>query len=235
MRKILFITGTDTDVGKTMLSLLVMRLLAGRDAVYLKPVQTGCHDARIDSDAAFVHRHLPCGLPRNMTPADCIHTLRPLPKAPLFSGAPVDFDGLRRFVIDHAARHEITVVEGAGGILVPITEQKTMLDLVRETDASVLVASRAGLGTINHTLLTLEAAREAHCLGVILMDPADRVPDQDRAENKAAIELFSGLPVFGTIGRMTDPTNPPTKALDVARNALTALGLTLLDHRPPCL
>lgn len=223
-KKILFITGTDTDVGKTVLSLLVMRLLAGQNAVYLKPVQTGCVDAQTDSDAAFVHRHLPGGLPKNMTPADCIHSLRPLPKAPLFAGSPVDFDDLSRFIIDHAARHDLTVVEGAGGLLVPITEQKTMRALALEIDASVLVASRAGLGTINHTLLTLEAAREARCLGVILMDPADRVPDQDRAENKAAMEHFSGLPVFGTIGRLSDLTNPPDEALDVARNALSALG-----------
>jgi dethiobiotin synthetase len=225
-KKILFITGTDTDVGKTVLSLIVMRLLSGQDAVYLKPVQTGCRDAKIDSDAAFVHRHLPGGLPQGMTPADCIHSLRPLPKAPLFAGEPVDYDGLRRFVTDHAAHHDITVVEGAGGLMVPITEHKTMLDLALEIDASVLVASRAGLGTINHTLMTLETAREARGLGVILMDPADRVPDQDRAENKMAIERFSHLPVFGTIGRISDLTNPPFEALDVARKALAALGLT---------
>ena len=224
-KKILFVTGTDTDVGKTVLSLLVMRLLAGQDAVYLKPVQTGCRDAQADSDAAFVHRHLPGGLPRGMTPADCIHSLRPLPKAPLFAGEPVDFDGLRHFIIEHAARHDVTVVEGAGGLMVPITQQKTMLHLALETGASLLVAGRAGLGTINHALLTLEAARAARCLGVILMDPADLVPDQDRAENTAAIEHFSGLPVFGTIGRISDLPNPPNLALDVARKALAALGL----------
>ena len=113
--KILFVTGTDTDVGKTVLSLLLMRLLAGRDAVYLKPVQTGCRDAEHNSDAAFVHRHLPGGLPRGMTPADCIQAIRPLPKAPLFAGEPVDFAALSRFIAAYASSHELTVVEGAGG------------------------------------------------------------------------------------------------------------------------
>lgn len=219
---ILFITGTDTDVGKTVLSLLVMRLLAGEDAVYLKPVQTGCLDAEHDSDAAFVHRHLPGGLPLGMTPADCIHSLRPLPKAPLFAGEPVDFDDLCRFITAHAARHEMTVVEGAGGLLVPITTQKTMLDLALETGASLLVAGRAGLGTINHTLLTLEAlkARKARCLGVVLTDPADATPKPDRAENSAAIESFSGVPVHGVVGRIADLQNPHNAALAVLRKIL---------------
>ncbi|ACU89221.1 dethiobiotin synthase [Desulfomicrobium baculatum] len=220
---ILFITGTDTDVGKTVLSLLLMRLLAVTDAIYLKPVQTGCLDAEHDSDAAFVHRHLPGGLPRGMAPADCIHSLRPLPKAPLFAGEPVDFDALRRFIAAHAQRHEVTVVEGAGGLLVPITAQKTMLDLALETGASVLVAGRAGLGTINHTLLTLEAlrARKARCLGVVLTDPTDATPKLDRAENSAAIENFSGLPVHGVIGRITDLSSPPQSALSVVGTAFS--------------
>ncbi len=222
---ILFVTGTDTDVGKTVLSLLLMRLLAGEDAVYLKPVQTGCLHAEHDSDAAFVHRHLPGGLPHGMTPADCIHSIRSLPKAPLFAGDPVDFDDLHRFIAAHAARHKITVVEGAGGLLVPITAQKTMLDLALATDASLLVAGRAGLGTINHTLLTLEAlkVRRARCLGVILTDPTDAVAELDRAENCAAIKSFSGLPVHGVIGRVEDLLNPHNAALDVIRKAAATL------------
>ncbi len=223
--KTLFVTGTDTDVGKTVLSLLIMRLLAGRDAVYLKPVQTGCLHAEPDSDAAFVHRHLPAGLPLGMTPADCIHSIRPLPKAPLFAGEPVDFAALSRFIAAHASSHELAVVEGAGGLLVPITERKTMLDLAVESGASLLVAGRAGLGTINHTLLTLEAitARRAHCLGVILTDPTDAVDALNRTENSRAIEIFSGLPVHGTIGRMADLLNPQGEALAVVGKALAAL------------
>jgi dethiobiotin synthetase len=220
--KILFITGTDTDVGKTVVSLLAMRVLSARDAVYLKPVQTGCQDPALDSDPAFLHRHLPGGLPGGMTPADCIHSLRPRPKAPLFAGEPVDFSALEAFIGGHADRHELVVVEGAGGVLVPVTPARTMLDLALSVRGSFLVAGRAGLGTINHTLLTLQAiaARGSDCLGSILLDPADATPQEDREENSRAIELFSGRPVHGVIGRIADLSRPPADALATLRQAL---------------
>jgi len=214
---IIFVTGTDTDAGKTVLSLLLMRALSGRDAVYLKPVQTGCTDPDAESDAAFVHRHLPGGLPGGMSPADCIHSCRPLPKAPLFAGAPVDFDALVRFIEDHSRRHETVVVEGAGGVFVPVTRDKSMLDLALAVDASILVAGRAGLGTINHTLLTFEAitARGGRCLGAVLLDPANATAEVDRAENIRAIEDVSGLPVHGVIDRIPDLDNPDQRHLDI--------------------
>jgi len=221
--KVIFITGTDTDVGKTVLSLLVMRALAGRDAVYLKPVQTGCVDPGADSDPAFLHRHLPGGLPAGMKPADCIHSLRPLPKAPLFAGDPVDFKSLVDFITGYAARHDTVVVEGAGGILVPITADKTMLDLALTTRSSILVAGRAGLGTINHSLLTFEAiaARGAGCLGAVLLDPTEAVAETDRIENCKAIELFSGRRVHGVIGRIQDPSHPDPRHMACVRRLLS--------------
>jgi dethiobiotin synthetase len=221
-QNILFITGTDTDVGKTVASLLAMHALAGRDAVYLKPVQTGCVDPDVDSDPAFIHRHLPGGLPGGMTPADCIHTLRPRPKAPLFAGDPVDSEAVLDFIARHAARHEIVVVEGAGGILVPVTTDATMLDLALAVRACILVAGRAGLGTINHTLLTLQAIQTAggNCLGAVLLDPTDATPEADRTENIQAIEHFSGLPVFGVIGRIADLAHPCPAAENILEKAL---------------
>ena len=227
MSGIIFVTGTDTDVGKTVLSLLLMRALAGRDAVYLKPVQTGCTDPDADSDPAFLHRHLPGGLPQGMSPADCIHSCRPLPKAPLFAGEPVDFDGLTRFIAGHASRHDITVVEGAGGVFVPVTADRTVLDLALAVNASILVAGRAGLGTINHTLLTFKAIAGlgGNCLGAVLLDPADAVPEGDRAENIRAIESFSGLPVHGVVGRIPDLRNPDPRHLTLlGRLAACATG-----------
>jgi dethiobiotin synthetase len=221
-QNILFITGTDTDVGKTVASLLAMRVVAGRDAVYLKPVQTGCLDPDIDSDPAFVHRHLPGGLPCGMTPTDCIHTLRPRPKAPLFAGEPVSVQHLRDFIAQHATRHDIVVIEGAGGILVPVTGDATMLDLALAVRARILVVGRAGLGTINHTLLTLRTIQTAggNCLGAVLLDPTDATPDGDRAENIRAIERFSGLPVHGVVGRIANLSHPGAAAVNVLKNAL---------------
>lgn len=217
---IIFITGTDTDAGKTMLSLLVMHALHGRDAVYLKPVQTGCSDPDTDSDPAFVHRHLPDGLPT--TPAQAIHACRVPPKAPLFAGEPVDFQAAVNFVLAHAAWYSWTVVEGAGGVLVPVTSEKTMLDLALETKASILVAGRAGLGTINHTLLTLEAirARQGSCLGVFLLDPDDATPEAEQNENIRAISGISGFPVHGVIGRIDNPLHPPASVLAMIHRVL---------------
>ena len=223
--RIIFVTGTDTDVGKTVLSLLLMRALAGRDAVYLKPVQTGCADPGQGSDPAFIHAHLPGGLPGGMSPADCVHSCRPRPKAPLFAGEPVDFGGLTRFIADHAARHDMVVVEGAGGVFVPITPDRTVLDLALAVDAPVLVAARAGLGTINHTLLTFKAVAHlgGRCLGAVLLDPSDAVPEIDRAENIRAIEDFSGLPVHGVVGRIDDLRDPDPRHLAVLARVLESL------------
>jgi dethiobiotin synthetase len=223
--KILFVTGTDTDVGKTVVSLLVMHALAGRDAVYLKPVQTGCAKPERDSDPAFVHRHLPGGLPHGMTAASCIHSCRPRPKAPLFAGNPVDFEDVLHFIIGHATRHDITVVEGAGGVFVPITPDRTMLDLAVAAGATILVVGRAGLGTINHTLLTLEAitARGADCNGVILVDSTNAVPERDRMENRAAIENFSGRAVRGVIGHIANLRHPEPSPLAVIKKLFPLL------------
>ena len=220
---IIFVTGTGTDVGKTALCLLIMRALTGRDAVYLKPLQTGCLDPNLNSDAAYVHAHLPGGLPHGMTPADCIHTCQPLPKAPLYAGGSVDFNGVLRFIIDHAIRHDIVVVEGAGGILVPVTAEKTVLDLAVEARTAILVAGRADLGTINHTLLTLEviASRGGCCLGTVLLDPTDAVTEQDRGENIQAISNFSGQPVHGVIGHIRDFRNPDPEQLEIINKILS--------------
>lgn len=220
--QILFITGTDTDAGKTVLSLLALHALAERDVVYLKPVQTGCRNPDVDSDPAFIHRHLPAGLPGGKTPAECIHTLRLLPKAPLLAGPAVDYCGVLDFIRLHASRHQLVVVEGAGGILVPITPQKTMLDLALDLNAAILVAGRAGLGTINHTLLTLGAiaARGGNCLGTVLLDPAGTTLREARLENAKAIELFSGLPVHGIIDRINDPSRPALADLEILASAL---------------
>lgn len=225
MNRILFITGTDTDAGKTMASLLIMHALRDRDAVYLKPLQTGTQDANADSDAGFVHAHLPGGLPHGMPPAMAIHSLRPLPKAPLFAGDAVDFPAVTDFIATHAARHDLTVVEGAGGILVPITAETDMLDLALSVNAAILVIGRAGLGTINHSLLTIRTitTRGGNCLGTVLMNADNATTENDAMENALAIRELSGLPVFGIIDHVPDPRQPSSAQLDVMRSMLHRL------------
>lgn len=216
----LFITGTDTDVGKTFVSLLCLRVLARHNPVYLKPVQTGCADPDHDSDPAFVARHLPGGLPRGMQAADCMSVCWRVLKAPLFAGPAFDLRQIIDFVHGHTGQGPV-VVEGAGGILVPLDWRSSMLDLAQALQAQVLVVARAGLGTINHSLLTVQAiqGRGCACCGVILMDAYNTVDGQSRRENMQAIARLGGVPVWGVIGQ-ENPDTPSAEALNIIEQSL---------------
>ncbi|MEJ5243256.1 MAG: dethiobiotin synthase, partial [Desulfomicrobiaceae bacterium] len=118
------------------------------------------------------------------------------------------------------------LVEGAGGIRVPIAPGWTMLEFAQALGAPCVVVARAGLGTINHTVLTLEALERASapCLGVVFCDPTDAVPHVERQENAAAILELTGVPVLGTLGRITDPTSltlsPPAVMAELGTRVL---------------
>ena len=163
-----FITGTDTDVGKTIVTaaLLSKFLNAGIDAVPMKPVQTGCPThangrfGNLDLDlcfqlAGFTPRPEEQELmgPYKFGPACSPHL------AARLAGVKIDLQQICEAAAQLAARHQKVLIEGAGGVLVPINEQETMLDLMRKLELPVIVASRPGLGTINHTLLTLSELR----------------------------------------------------------------------------
>lgn len=220
MGKIIFITGTDTGVGKTMVSLLALQALAALDVIYLKPIQTGCDYNQ--SDPAFIHAHLPQGLPQGMLPKDCLHTCVSQPKAPLFAAQNLKLEPITQFITAQALKHDLVIVEGAGGLLVPINQQQTMLNLAQSLNAFVLVVGRAGLGTINHCLLTLHvlAQTSLSCLGVILVDPNNAVADQEQRENAQAITLFSCQPVHGIIPHLPQPQKPSPESLKIMLQAL---------------
>ena len=179
----LFITGTDTGVGKTFVSCALARGLraAGVDVGVMKPIETGVpaegpEDARALRLAAGVD-----------DPLDLICPVRfPLPASPeaaaraegqTVSLAPIHdaFDSLAR-------RHRFMLVEGAGGLLVPIDAHTDMADLARRLDLPLLLVARAGLGTVNHTRLTLEAAeaRGLEVFGVVISHSAAKEPEGDR-------------------------------------------------------
>jgi len=123
---ILFVVGTDTGVGKTVLSLLLIQFFYARGYTpfYLKPVQTGCEDPYdTDSDAGFIYRHVkPL---RNRAPADSIIYCFRNPKAPIFAARDekrtIDLSLIERAVTEKAVMHAPLVIEGAGGVLVPVT------------------------------------------------------------------------------------------------------------------
>jgi dethiobiotin synthetase len=140
-----FVTGTDTGVGKTVVSTL---LAVGRKAHYWKPIQTGCREGR---DADFVAKFLG----REKVLAEAYAFAEPLSPhwAAEEEGAEIELARLARPLPPG------TIIEGAGGALVPVRPGMLMVDLILALGAPALVVASTRLGTINHTLLTLEALR----------------------------------------------------------------------------
>jgi dethiobiotin synthetase/malonyl-CoA O-methyltransferase len=187
-----FVTGTDTDAGKTVASAWLC-LHTGAD--YWKPVQSG-HPPDSDSDTVAT------------LSGARVHPERYQLRAPLSPQEAAAKEGLRLELDDFAipATNRPLVIEGAGGVLVPLNDSNTMLDLMVRFAAPVIVVARSGLGTINHTCLTLAALRARHLpvLGVILTGPLN-------AANRAAIEHFGNASVLAEIPRL-DPLNRQTLA-----------------------
>ncbi|MGE4298349.1 MAG: adenosylmethionine--8-amino-7-oxononanoate transaminase [Desulfovibrionaceae bacterium] len=202
------VTGTDTDVGKTVVTAGLLRALAatGLRAQAIKPVQTGCPAAAQGEpaapDVAVYAEAAPTAT------ALALHTLR-TPCSPHLAAA-LDgrkltaaalADGVRR----HAAQAALTLVEGAGGVLAPLNERETMRDLFAALAAPVILVTTNRLGAINHTLLSLEAlrARGLHVAGVVITEPAAPAPDEEsqriRRDTVAAIARLGGLPVLARI------------------------------------
>lgn len=212
----LFVVGTDTGVGKTVLSLLLMQFFfaGGYSPFYLKPVQTGCKDPYdTDSDARFIYQHVePL---RDQDPAASVIYCFSKPKAPLFAardeGKTIDLSVIECAVAQKTLLHHPLILEGAGGVLVPLSGNTLVIDLIRATDGRLVIAARAGLGTINHTLLTIEALRIRNLepLGVVFIDAGQMAtPPEMVDENKSAVEEGSGVKVAGVVGRIHDFSRP---------------------------
>ena len=184
MSESLFVTGTDTNVGKTLLSAL---LVAALDAIYWKPIQTG---AREGTDRRTVIKLAEIPEAQTIPESYCFDP----PVSPHLAaeeiGVRID---LGRIQPPKNLLRPI-VAEGAGGILVPVNDSELMLDLARHLGFPVLIAARAALGTINHTLLTVRALRCAKIAvkGVVMIG-------QRNKENERSIEHFGAIPVIGSI------------------------------------
>jgi dethiobiotin synthase len=182
-----FVTGTDTNVGKTVLSAL---LVAALDAVYWKPVQTGAIEG---TDRESVRAW--AEIPEERLPLE--RYLFDAPVSPHLASREekvrIDLDAfeLPKSAASHSRKW---IVEGAGGVLVPLNERDLMRDLMRRIGFPVIIAARTALGTINHTLLTLAALREANLpiSGVVMI--GDRNDD-----NRLAIERYGEACVIGYI------------------------------------
>jgi len=204
MGRILFITGTGTDVGKTALSLAVLLWAKhrGLNAAYLKPVQCGNfpfgNPPREGGDADWI-RTLSGGMPAYVTCA------LPLAASPHLAaereGILIDPARLRREAETHAAARDLLILEGAGGAAVPLDRRGSNLaGLARDLGAPALIACAPGLGTLHHTSATVAWLRQAG-VGLAGFSFCRRAPDEEPLEedNRRTLGELLGLPFFGTL------------------------------------
>ena len=193
-----FVTGTDTGVGKSIVAAAICAALAARGerVAAFKPVVTGLDepvgewppDHELLARAAGGRQAPEDVAPYRFGPAVSPHFAAEL------AGATIEPARL----LKSARRHELLVCEGVGGLMVPITTGYLVRDLAVDLGLPVVIAARTGLGTINHTLLTIEAARGAglDVVGVV-MTPWPDEPEPIERSNRATVERLGGVAVSG--------------------------------------
>lgn len=211
------ITGTDTGAGKTLVACALLRALRirGVDVGAMKPVETGV-DSRGPLDAQALR-----AAAGNVDPLDdiCPQRFR-LAAAPTVAaeaeGSKVDLHAIEAAYARLNARHERLVVEGAGGLLAPIAEGVTIADLAARFKLALVVVTRARLGTINHTRLTLEAARrrELDVAGVVISHADGTLSDTDES-NLVALREELGALLIGEIPPLATGALPENALLNI--------------------
>ncbi|MBF0560073.1 MAG: dethiobiotin synthase [Nitrospirae bacterium] len=211
MAKGIFITGTDTGVGKTIIAAGIIRALKkkGISIGAMKPIETGC--TPLPADGMFLREIAGMDEPVELVTPVCFkHPLAPLVASEM-EGRLVDMDSIMNAYSALAAKYEFLVVEGAGGLMVPImkTTDSTfyMADLIKSLNLPAIVVAGAGLGTINHSLLTvLQALREGIDMrGVILncnQPTADTLAEQT---NPAVLKQLCPVPILGIVPYISGP------------------------------
>ena len=164
MKGVYFVSGIDTDIGKTVATgVLAKQLLQqGKSVITQKPVQTGCQDI---ADDIAVHRKI-MGIP--MQEADKQKLTMPeifsYPASPHLAarldGRALDLDKIRTATQELEAQYEIVLVEGAGGLMVPLTENLLTIDYIRQQGYPVILVTSGRLGSINHTLLSFSVLKQ---------------------------------------------------------------------------
>jgi dethiobiotin synthetase len=204
MAKGFFVTGTDTGVGKTIITaaliLAVSRL--GFKTGGMKPVETGClqeGNALVPSDGMFIKT-----VARMEENIDLVSPCRFLnPLAPLAAsereGVSVDLEKIRKAYDTLSEKYDAIIIEGIGGLLVPITRDYFVSNLARELGFPIIVVSKPGLGTINHTMLTVNyAVKEGIIVAGIIIN-YNHPPDGTLADstNPDIIKKISPVPLIG--------------------------------------
>jgi len=199
----IFITGTDTGVGKTVVAATVARLLRQRgvNVGVMKPVTSGCREENgslVSEDAEL----LAWGAGLDRVDADVAPYLLRQPIAPVEAarrdGIRIDFRIIGNAFERLASRYDFVIVEGAGGLMVPLCEGFLIADLVKHLSLPLLVVTRPNLGTVNQTLLTCFAARQMgiSVCGVVI----NNYPQQPDVAEESAPALISSLAAAPLLG-----------------------------------
>lgn len=197
-----FITGTDTDVGKTVVTACLATLFKNQNVGVMKPIETGVDpecSSTANSDTKFLMEvsgttdaeEEVCPL-RLKTPASPY-------QASQIAGTSIQPATILKMFNTLQSRHPMMLVEGVGGLLVPITASYNVADLARDIGLPLILVSRIRLGTLNHTLLTLNAARQygLNIKGIILnKQETDDLDDVEKQQEKL-IEELSDIPILG--------------------------------------
>jgi dethiobiotin synthetase len=194
----LFVTGTDTEVGKSVLAASLCAALAARGerVAAFKPVVTGLDDE--PGDFGHDHELLAFAANAGQAPSDVAPYRFGPPLSPHYAAELAGVAIEPAELVAAARSHELLVCEGVGGLLVPITTGYLVRDLAVDLALPVVIAARTGLGTINHTLLTVEAARAAGLrVAGIVMTPWPEEPEPIERSNRATIERLAGASVSG--------------------------------------
>jgi len=214
----LFVTGTDTGIGKTALSALLLAELRRRNinAAPMKPAQTGCMPVAsclsvpdLDYSLSMASMKVDAATYQSMSPYQFEPACSPHLAAEM-AGTEIDMAEMVMAARTLASDYEFVIAEGAGGIIVPLNRHETMLDLMQALKFPVLLAARPGLGTINHTLLSLRALRSVglDIAGMVFVARTDDEPGFIEEDNRTTIEQFGKVPVLGTIpycAQLADP------------------------------
>lgn len=210
MKSTLFVTATDTGVGKTMVCGLLLRFLQaqGVTAGYQKWVSTGgVTSADLETVARLADMVFPVEELEWRVPYRFAFPASPHLAAEL-EGRVVETERIIEALRSAQATCELLVVEGVGGVLVPLTRGLLLADLVARLRLPSLIVARSGLGTINHTLLTIEALRQRGLtiLGVLLTDGASQEEERIVADNLRTIAELGQVEVLGRLPRCAEAT-----------------------------
>ena len=209
------VTGTDTEVGKTVVAAGLARFLRGQglDVGVMKPVASGAVEfaagGRESSDVVALVKAACCSDPVEWVNPYCLAA----PVAPALAaeleGVSVDMERIGDCYERLCGRHDLTVVEGAGGALTPVSGKLSVADMAQRLRIPALIVSRAGLGTINHTVMTIECLRSrgVECLGFFL-NRFPPTPDLAERTNADRIAAITGSLHLGSIPELADPLGP---------------------------